>query len=131
MVSLTVHDDVLGLKVLGADRLWALKSHIDIPLRNVEHISHDPGRVGPWWKGFRMLGVSLPGVIKAGTFYEHGKRTFFDVHDPRNTVVIELKDDSLSELVVEVADPESVLAHVQSALDKHEHPAAGASGDRG
>ncbi len=118
MVSLTVNDDVLGVKVLGADRLWALKSRMDIPLRNVARISRDPGRVGPWWSGFRMLGVSLPGVIKAGTFYGHGKRTFFDVHDPRNAVVIELKDDILSELVVEVADPESALAQVQSALEE-------------
>lgn len=130
MVSLTVHDDVLGVKVLGADRLWALRSQMDIPLRNVERISRDPDRVGSWWSGFRMLGVTLPHVIKAGTFYEDGKRTFFDVHDPANTVVIELKDDSLSELVVEVSDPDLVLTEVQSALKTHETPTAGASRDR-
>jgi hypothetical protein len=52
-----------------------------------------------------MPGTSIPGVITAGTFYQHGKQVFWDVHNPDNTVMIELKDERYNELVVEVADP--------------------------
>ena len=40
-----------------------------------------------------MPGTNIPGVLTAGTFYQHGKRVFWDVHNPDNTVVIELKDE--------------------------------------
>jgi hypothetical protein len=36
-----------------------------------------------------MPGTNIPGVLTAGTFYQDGKRVFWDVHNPDNTVVIE------------------------------------------
>jgi hypothetical protein len=50
------------------------------------------------------------GVITAGTFYQDGKRVFWDVHNPDNTVVIELRDERYNQLVVEVADPNAAVA---------------------
>jgi len=45
-----------------------------------------------------MPGTNIPGVITAGTSYQDGKRIFCDVHRPKNTVVIELKDERYNEL---------------------------------
>ncbi len=58
----------------------------------------------------------MPGVITAGTFYQDGKRIFWDVHHPENTVVIELKDERYNELIVEVADPNAAVDLVSAAV---------------
>ena len=49
----------------------------------------------------------MPGVITAGTFYQDGKRVFWDVHRPAKTIVIDLHDKRFNELVVEVLMPQS------------------------
>lgn len=116
MVDLSISDGKLLLHVQGADRLWALKSSLEIPLRHVVGIRADPAIAKGWWHGLRMPGTSIPGVITAGTFYQDGKRVFWDVHRPENTVVIELRDERYNELIVEVADPNTAVALVKSAL---------------
>ena len=131
MVSVTIDDGVLGVEMHGADKLWSLRSHIDIPLRNVRSIRRDPDRVREWWSGLRAPGTWIPGVVKAGTFHKDGESVFFDVHDPANTVIIELRDERYSELVLEVDDPERVVAVVRAALphgSKAEIPAAAVAG---
>ncbi len=47
-----------------------------------------------------MPGTSIPGVLTAGTFYHDSKRVFWDVHNPENTVVIELKDERSLEKIL-------------------------------
>jgi len=39
-----------------------------------------------------------------------------DVHNPENTVVIELKDERYSELIVEVANPKAAVELVKAGL---------------
>ena len=71
-----------------------------------------------WWHGIRMPGTNIPGVLTAGTgtFYQDGKRVFWDVQNPENTVVIELKDERYNELIVEVADPQAAVELVKAAV---------------
>ena len=71
-----------------------------------------------WWHGLRMSGTNIPGVLTAGTFYQDGKRVFWDVHNPDKTVVLELKDERYNELIVEVADPNAAVELVKSALPR-------------
>jgi hypothetical protein len=118
MVSLTIEDGALHVEMHGADKLWTLRSRIDIPLANVRSIRRDTEGVTRWWSGLRVPGVRLPGLIKAGTYYQDGGLVFFDVHDPTRTVTIELRDERYRELVLEVADPDRVVAEVRSALDQ-------------
>lgn len=51
-----------------------------------------------------------------GTFYQQGKRVFWDVHNPENTIVIELRDERYNELIVEVGDPQATMELVKTAL---------------
>ncbi|MGC2550736.1 MAG: hypothetical protein WA437_10755, partial [Candidatus Sulfotelmatobacter sp.] len=90
MVDLSISGDRLVLDVRGADKLWALKSSLEIPLEHVTEITADPAIAHGWWHGLRMPGTNVPGVITAGTFCQDGKRILWDVHRPENTVVIEL-----------------------------------------
>jgi hypothetical protein len=51
-------------------------------------------------------------------FYQNGKRVFWDVHNPDQTVVIELKDERYNELIVEVADPKAAVELVKAGLPR-------------
>ena len=118
MVDLSISGGNLVLKVLGADRLWAFKSSLEIPLQHVAGIRADPSIAHGWWHGWRIPGTQIPGVITAGTFYQDGKRVFWDVHNPDNTVVIELRDERYNQLIVEVDDPNTTVALVQTVLPR-------------
>ena len=104
------------LHVRGSDKLWALKSTLEIPLVHIASVRADPERARGWYHGIRMLGTNVPGVITAGTFYQDGKRIFWDVHHPEKTIVIDLHDDRYNELIVEVDDPAEVVKLIQSVL---------------
>jgi hypothetical protein len=118
MVDLSVSNGNLTLHVRGADKLWAFKSSLEIPLQHVAAIRADPEIARGWFHGVRMPGTNIPGVITAGTFYQHGERVFWDVHNPENTVVITLKDERYNELIVEVADPQLTVEVVRGQLGR-------------
>lgn len=108
MVEVALNGDKLVFNVNGSHKLWALKSRLEIPRANIRGARRDP-TVVRGWKGWRLPGTHVPGLITAGTFYLDGKRIFWDVSNPENAVVIDLSDDDYNELVVEVADPDAVV----------------------
>lgn len=118
MVDLSIAEGKLTLHIRGADKLWAFKSSLEIPLVHIAGVRADPEVARGWYHGIRMPGTSIPGVLTAGTFYQDGKRVFWDVHNPENTVVIELKDERYNELIVEVADPQAVVELVKTTLPR-------------
>ena len=109
-------ENALVVHVRGMDRLWALKSLLEIPLAHVVGAEFNPEVAQGWRKGIRAAGTHVPGVISAGTFYQEGERVFWDVHDPERTVVIHLKDERYARLVIEVDDPPATAAAIQGAL---------------
>ena len=116
MVDVAVAEGKLTLHVRGADKLWALKSSLEIPLVHIAGVRTDPEAARGWYHGIRMPGTNVPGVITAGMFYQDGKRVFWDVHHPEKTIVIDLHDERYNELVVEVADPQAAVTEIQSPL---------------
>lgn len=115
MVDLEVQDGNLLLHVKGADQLWALRSSLEVPLAHVAGIRADPEVARGWFHGLKVPGTNIPGVITAGTFYQHGNFVFRDVHRPEKTVVIDLHDERYQSLIVEVADPAAAVALVERA----------------
>ena len=118
MVDISISEGKLVLHVKGSDKLWAFKSSLEIPLPHIAGVRADPSIAQGWWHGVRVPGTNLPGVITAGTFYQHGKRVFWDVHHPENTIVIDLRDERYDELIVEVADPQITVDNITVALSK-------------
>ena len=100
------------------DKLWSLKSRIEVPLEHIAGAVVDPNAARGWWHGLRLPGIQIPGVITAGTFYQYGRCVFFDVHDTDKTVVIALDHDKYDHLVVEVANPEGEVARIMSAISR-------------
>jgi hypothetical protein len=116
LVNLSIAEGKLTLHVRGADKLWALKSSLEIPIVHIVRVRADPEIARGWYHGIRLPGTNVPGVITAGTFYQDGKRIFWDVHRPEQTIVIELHDERYNELVIEVDDPDDAVKLIQSAL---------------
>ena len=116
MVDLSVAEGKLTLHVRGSDKLWAFKSSLEIPLVHIASVRAEPEVARGWYHGIRLPGTNVPRVITAGTFYQDGKRVFWDVHHPEKTIVINLHDERYNELVVEVDDPEAAVKLIQSTL---------------
>jgi len=115
VVDLSIAEGKLTLNVRGADKLWAFKSSLEIPLVHITGVRLDPEAARGWYHGIRMPGTSVPGVITAGTFYQDGKRVFWDVHHPEKTIVIDLHDERYNELFVEVDDPQAAVELIKGA----------------
>jgi hypothetical protein len=113
MTQLSIADGKLVVEMQGWDKLWALKSRLEIPLEHVKAVRADP-EIGPL-KGIRMLGTYLPGVITAGTFRQEGDRVFWNVHHPEKAIVIDLLDDRYAKLIIEVDDPSAAVATINNA----------------
>jgi len=117
MVDLSVGDGKLVLVLEGLDKLWALKSRLEVPIENVKAIRADPeitrerGR-----SGIKLTGARLGERLIAGSFRQDGTTVFWDVHDPAKVIVIDLHDEHYAQLIVEVADPAAAVAEVTSAL---------------
>ena len=118
MVRIELTETSLIAHVEGWDKLWSLKSRLEIPLAHVLDAERDEAEARSWWHGIRAPGTSIPGVITAGTFYEHGERVFWDVHHPENAIAIRLRDERYQRLVVEVADVEGTIAAVRAAISR-------------
>ncbi|HEY4955676.1 MAG TPA: hypothetical protein VII02_12415 [Gemmatimonadaceae bacterium] len=119
MVEITILGDRVHFEVEGWDKLWALKSQLEIPLSHIASVRADPEAARGWWKGFRLPGTNIPGLLTAGSFYWRDGFVFYDVHDPENTIVLDLDHETYKKLVLEVADPPAAVAMIQSALDKN------------
>ena len=131
MAEVELAENTLIVHVRGMDRLWALKSRLEIPLTHVVGAEVDPQVAQGWRKGIRAPGTHVPGVITAGTFYQDGERVFWDVHDPERSVVIQLKDERYARLVIEVDDPPATAVAIQGALGEGKSHATEAAGGGG
>lgn len=117
MAVVSIDGDTLVVEIEGMDKLWALKSRLEIPLANVRGATVDPGVIKEP-KGIRAPGSHLPGVITAGTFHIDGERVFWDVRDAAKTVVIELHNERYARLIVQVADPRAAVALIERATPR-------------
>jgi hypothetical protein len=115
MAQVSIHADTLIVEIEGMDRLWALKSRLEIPLANVRGVTADPGAITEP-KGLRTSGTHMPGVITAGTFRVDGERIFWDVRDPAKAVVIELHDERYARLIVQVENPRTTVELIERTL---------------
>ena len=65
MVQVEIVGDRVHFDVEGWDKLWALRSSLDIPLAHIRGVRIDPDAAAGWWHGIRLPGTNIPGVITA------------------------------------------------------------------
>ncbi len=105
MVSIQKYDNNVIFEVIGLHKLWAFKSQLTIPIHHILNVYQDINYVTKWWKGWRMPGTDIPTILTAGTFYNDGNKIFWDVSDSEKCIIIDLKDESYNQLIIEVENP--------------------------
>lgn len=110
MVDVHIEDDRVKLEVRGLHRLWALKREVTFPRSAVRAVRRlPPDAFNGWWKGLRVPGTMIPGVIVAGTYYKSGERHFWDVRRANRAIEIDLEGGPFDRVFVEVDDPEAAV----------------------
>jgi hypothetical protein len=115
MVSVTVESDRAVFEVEGWDKLWALRSRLEIPLAHITDVEANVDQVNRWWHGLKVMGADLPGLFAAGTFYYRGELVFWDVRQPANTIIVSLDHERYRKLIIEVEDPSATVARLRDA----------------
>lgn len=105
-MNIDLSEDALTLSFEGLEQLWAVKltSHVRIPRA---HVKHAENLLPPTtWKELRAPGTFLPGVIKAGTYYnDRGKELWYATRSQRdNPLTIELEGEGYDRLVLTLPD---------------------------
>ena len=116
MVEISVEGERVILEVEGWDKLWSLRSRLEIPLQHIRGAHWDPQPAMGWFDGLKLAGTDVPNIFRAGTFYQDGGLVFWDVLHPERTIVIELEHERYEKLVVEVADPAGAVAVITRSL---------------
>ena len=115
MTVIDVTGDQLVVTMQGLDRLWALRSRIAVPLSAVRGATADPG-ITRESAGFRSPGTHLPGKITAGTYRKDGTRTFWNLRNRQEAVVVELEGQHFTRLVLGVDDARATAERIERAL---------------
>jgi hypothetical protein len=116
MVEISIEGDKAVFTVQGLDKLWALRSKLEIPLAHIRDAHTDTSPKMGWFQGLKVMGADIPNVFRAGTFYQDGGWVFWDVRHQDKAIVVELRDEHFQKLVVEVADPKVVIQTLRQAL---------------
>lgn len=106
MAHIEIDGRELVVHMKGIDRILALKSELRVPLSHVLSVQPRPADIPSAWMALRVPGTFVPGVIAAGTFLTPDGKVFFDVHDPHQTIEIDLHDEFYEKVIVQVDDPE-------------------------
>jgi hypothetical protein len=102
-----VHDDRVTIDLDGADRLWCLASHLEVPM---EHITS--ARVASRSElvkqlSWRTLGAYWPGVVATGWYMMRdrpGARQFWCVYRDSQVLVIDTDLDRPARVVIQHPD---------------------------
>jgi hypothetical protein len=116
VIDIQVVNDKAVFEVEGIDKLWTLRSRLEIPLTHILGVRADSEAARGWYHGLRLLGTNVPGILTAGTFHQNGKNVFWDVHNPERTIVLELDHEFYDQLIIEVPDPAKAVAFLQSKI---------------
>ena len=113
--KLKIEDNKLIVSPQGMNRFASLKRKIEVSLQNVVGASIDTVILNEH-KGIRAPGTSIPGYW-AGSFTKAGEKSFFNVKRGSKPVVIQLKSEEFTRLVLGVEDPEDVVDWINNSIN--------------
>ena len=118
MVDVIIREKDVVFDPRGWSKLWTLYERITVPRSAIRGVRRAPPGIGRgWWKGWRMPGTHLPGIIVAGSYYKKGGWNFWDVRGSgKKAIEVDLEGARYSTLVIDVADPEAELRRLENAI---------------
>jgi hypothetical protein len=123
-VQLRVTSDGVVVSFTGPDRVWACRRGVFLPLSRVllarPMNRRDAVAASP---RVHLPGVSVPGVLRAGSFGVGERRQLWMVRGATRLLAIYLRGDPYHRVVVEVPDPEETSRTINDALPPRRLPA--------
>ena len=96
-IEFTVKEQFLAVRF---HKLW------EIPLSHIQQVTTTPPQTT--WKELRSPGTSLPGLVKAGTYYTKRGKEFWLVNERKdNYLTIELQDENYKRIILTAENNES------------------------
>jgi hypothetical protein len=98
-VNYITEQNQLTVQLEGLEKLWALKSRLQIPayaIADIAFVDEQPRMKGQW-SFVRFPGARIPGVLLAGTYHKRGERDFWylDVRQ-KGVLTIVFKPETLN-----------------------------------
>jgi hypothetical protein len=116
LVTVSVEADQVVFSVEGWDKLWAMRSQLRIPAAHIRGVRRGDDVQMGIFDAIKMMGTSVPGLFRAGSFLQHGDMVFWDVRDRQNAIVVDLEHENYRQLIIEVADPAAAVQTIESAI---------------
>jgi hypothetical protein len=120
MVEILLRDNVAVFKPLGWSRIWTFSDPVSVPFSAIRAVRRAPAGVGRgWWKGWRIPGTHIPGIIVAGSYLDKGAWTFWDVRGAGdNAIEVELDGVRFKRLIVDVGDPDAEQQRLENVITR-------------
>lgn len=115
MAEVAITDGMVRFRMVGANKVWAMRSELGIPLSVVQEVRVDP-EPQALTSGLRLPGTWIPGLLVAGTYRRPGLRSFLAVRQGRDALVLELEGHEYDRVVIDVDEPEAVADRIRRAL---------------
>jgi len=118
MARVRIENEQLVITVQGIRKFFAMKSEISVPLANVENVT-----TGLEWKDLpktldKVLGTNSNELYYGGRFRQDGDKVFYDLLRKEEAIVITLKNENFSRLVIGCETPDETVSFIQQALNK-------------
>lgn len=123
MASIEITQRNLVVRLHGVDRVLALRSRISVPLGHVVGV-REQGAEANFDEAVRDsgrgIGTFVRGCVAAGSVRLLDGRAFYDVHDPRKAIVVDLRSEPFEHLVVQVdgESPDAAARRIREALGR-------------
>jgi hypothetical protein len=116
MATLHFDDTGLTVRLAGARRAFGRWRPLEIPWDAVVGARVDAATARAFPGARWGVATNIPGAVNLGSFRRGGRLDFWDVADPDRAVVVELQGGKYDRLILEVEDPEAVVAEISARL---------------
>ncbi len=113
MTTANLTADTLQIRFTRGEKIAGLIRDIDLPLEAIRDAQVIPDGIAAT-RGLRAPGLGLPGYRKIGTWRRPGHKTIVSVHRDRPAVQITADDPRFDGLLLDVDDPEQLVAAIQA-----------------
>lgn len=113
--KITLQAHQLVVEPQGLDKIWSLRKHLVVPYQHIlgATVNREISRAS---RGWRVLGTSIPGYYYAGTFKNQGMLNFYNIKAGRTVIVIKLQHEKYHSLVLEVKNPQALVAQINQKI---------------
>jgi hypothetical protein len=116
LMQLFIDADQLRIELTRMERFWAVhvSKTISIPLAQIRQVTTDVPTTN--WQEIRSPGTSVPGWIKAGTYYHDRLRSFWYTQPKKPVLTLELAPNAYyRKIVLAIDDNSSWRDRIQAA----------------